>query len=272
MALQRYLRYPGRFANPTTEQPQGAAKNRSAPGIEDGSYLEADWLNDMFGFLSYMLSKSGIAANGTPDNATASQYAQALALLTLSRTDPFADIKADGTVTTALANLGLSGVVSGSFPIGMPFYWPNATMPNVLNPAWSGMTFLKWNGATFSAATYPELAMVVPGLRLTEARGEFIRVWDDGRNVDAGRALLSAQGDAIRNIVASGLWGERGTPPTGQITGAAYFDTARGATWWGSGQSDNDNYVMALDASRVVPTATENRPRNIAFNLLVRAK
>ncbi|MBW4324358.1 phage tail protein, partial [Escherichia coli] len=26
------------------------------------------------------------------------------------------------------------------------------------------------------------------------------------------------------------------------------------------------------DASRVVPTASENRPRNIAFNFLVRAK
>lgn len=271
MALQRYLRYPGRFANPTPEQPQGAAKNRTAPGVEDGTYLEADWLNDMFGFLSYMLSKSQVVANGTVDNATASQYAQALALLTLSRTDPFADIKADGTVATALNNLGLSGVVSGSFPIGMPFYWPNATMPNVLNPAWSGMTFLKWNGATFSAATYPELAMVVPGLRLTESRGEFIRVWDDGRNVDTGRTLLSAQSDAMQPIVGTlGELNDRVAIATGLTSGAFSSVSDRGSL---SGlQGGNVGKVVTFDSSKVTRTSNETRPRNIAFNLLVRAK
>lgn len=82
MALQRNLRYPGRFANPTPEQPQGAAKNRSAPNVQDGSYLEADWLNDMFGFLSYLLTQSEIKPSGSPDSAVSSQYAQALLAIT----------------------------------------------------------------------------------------------------------------------------------------------------------------------------------------------
>lgn len=269
MALERYLRYPGRFANPTSEQPQGAAKNRTAPGVEDGSYLEADWLNDIFGFLSYLLSKSGIVANGEVDNATVSQYAQALARLTLSRSEPFADIKSDGTVATALTNLGLSSYNSGSFPIGMPFYWPNATGPDVLNPAWSGMTFLKWNGATFSAATFPELAMVIPSLTLTESRGEFIRVWDDGRNVDAGRTLLSAQGDAIRNI--TGTFSNSGNQIDTPIAPTGAFVVTQNNIRSSTGDS-NVGVRYQLDASRVVPTATENRPRNIAFNFLVRAK
>ncbi|HIH3157949.1 TPA: phage tail protein, partial [Escherichia coli] len=33
--------------------------------------------------------------------------------------------------------------------------------------------------------------------------GEFIRGWDDGRGVDNGRNLLSAQSDAIQNIVGT---------------------------------------------------------------------
>ncbi|WYC18388.1 tail fiber protein [Yersinia phage vB_YpM_MDG45] len=147
-------------------------------------------------------------------------------------------------------------------PVGAPIPWPQSAVP-------SG--FLACNGQSFNKTTYPLLASAYPSGILPDLRGEFIRGLDAGRGVDTGRTVLSAQGDAIRNIVASGLWSERGTPPTGQITGAAYMDTARGAAWWGSGQSDNDNYVMALDASRVVPVANENRPRNVAFLYIVRA-
>ncbi len=66
-------------------------------------------------------------------------------------------------------------------------------MPNTVMTEWADMVFLKFNGATFSATTYPKLALVIPSLTLTEARGEFPRIWDDGRGVDSGRALLSAQ-------------------------------------------------------------------------------
>lgn len=82
MAVIRYLRYPGRFNNPTPEQPQGAFKNRTAPGVEDGSYLEADWLNDISGFLSYLLTHGDITPSGTADTAVVSQYAEALRNIT----------------------------------------------------------------------------------------------------------------------------------------------------------------------------------------------
>ncbi|MFS1582944.1 MAG: hypothetical protein ACL7AY_09085 [Candidatus Arsenophonus phytopathogenicus] len=36
-------------------------------------------------------------------------------------------------------------------------------------------------------------------------------------------------------------------------------------------EKDNWGSVASFDASRVVPTATENRPRNIAFLYIVRA-
>lgn len=81
MAVIRYNRYPGRFASPTTSYPQGAFKNKSGPNAKDGSYAEADWLNDWDGFFGCLLTQANMTANGTIDNALDSQYYDALASL-----------------------------------------------------------------------------------------------------------------------------------------------------------------------------------------------
>lgn len=107
MALDRSNRYPGRFENPTTASPQGAFKNRTSPTAQDGSYFEADWANDWDGFFGRLLTLAGVSPNGNVDTASSSQYYDALKSLFLQRTDPFGDINSDGTVETALANLGL---------------------------------------------------------------------------------------------------------------------------------------------------------------------
>ena len=95
-------------------------------------------------------------------------------------------------------NLGLGE--GSALPVGVPVPWPSATPPT----GW-----LKCNGAPFSAEEYPELAKVYPTNELPDLRGEFIRGWDDGRGVDTGRRILSAQGDAIRNI--TGWFGAHAT-------------------------------------------------------------
>lgn len=83
MSLKLYERYPGRFSPATSAYPQGAFKNRTAPGAKDGSYLEQDWANDKEGFFGSLLRAAGITANGTPDTALASQYFDALRSLGL---------------------------------------------------------------------------------------------------------------------------------------------------------------------------------------------
>lgn len=107
----------------------------------------------------------------------------------LSRKNPFGDIKSDGTVQTALENLGLGE--GSALPVGVPVPYPLATPPT----GW-----MKCNGSSFNKTLLPALAAVYPSGVLPDLRGEFIRGWDDGRGVDVGRALMSAQGDAIRNI------------------------------------------------------------------------
>lgn len=148
------------------------------------------------------------------------------------------------------------------FPVGIPQPWPLATPPQ----GW-----LKCNGAPFDKAEYPKLAVAYPSGNLPDLRGEFIRGWDDGRGADPNRDLLSAQGDAIRNISAtldnSGLFMTGDSPA---VSGA--FRTGNpsaGASAVSAGE--NSYHGLIFNASLVVPTASENRPRNIVFNYILRA-
>ena len=161
-------------------------------------------------------------------------------------------------VAGLLAYLGLGE--GSALPVGVPVPWPSATPPT----GW-----LKCNGAAFSAEEYPELAKAYPTNKLPDLRGEFIRGWDDGRGVDAGRQLLSSQGDAIRNIegFADGGIGMS----FDAIRGAFYDAGTRSARMPNNTTTIDKTDDLGFDASRVVPTANENRPRNIAFNYIVRA-
>ncbi|MBB9226891.1 phage tail protein [Escherichia coli] len=163
-----------------------------------------------------------------------------------------------GLVNQVLQNLGLGE--GSALPVGVPVPWPSPTPPT----GW-----LKCNGAAFSAEEYPELAKAYPTNKLPDLRGEFIRGWDDGRGVDAGRQLLSSQGDAIRNIegFADGGIGMS----FDAIRGAFYDAGTRSATMANNTTAIGKTDDLGFDASRVVPTANENRPRNIAFNYIVRA-
>ncbi|MFW5364629.1 phage tail protein [Escherichia coli] len=172
--------------------------------------------------------------------------------------------------TDAAGVLEYLGLGAGGFPIGMPFFWPSATLPNLLLPEWSNMVFLKFNNSSFSATTYPKLAQIFPSLVLPDARGDFPRIWDDGRGLDPGRVLLSQQGDAIRNFSGyiDAVYGQaaanRGGPFYNNAVSAERYNTTK--------SSGVDAYMnISFEPGRVVPVANENRPVNIAFNLLVRA-
>ncbi|MBP2713550.1 phage tail protein, partial [Escherichia coli] len=174
-------------------------------------------------------------------------------------------------VAGLLAYLGLGE--GSALPVGVPVPWPSATPPT----GW-----LKCNGAAFSAEEYPELAKAYPTNKLPDLRGEFIRGWDDGRGMDTGRAILSAQGDAIRNIYGEfktvntenySIWEsvdsfKGAVVPLNPSTNNSYFSLIRSMV---TERTDGAVYpkVIGLDASRIVPTANENRPRNIAFNYIV---
>ncbi|EJB8664610.1 tail fiber protein [Escherichia coli] len=191
----------------------------------------------------------------------------------LSRKNPFGDIKSDGTVQTALENLGLGE--GSALPVGVPVPWPSATPPT----GW-----LKCNGAAFSAEEYPELAKAYPTNKLPDLRGEFIRGWDDGRGVDSGRTLLTNQEHAV-------ISHNHGIPTkVGSVTNIPYgieqvisdetiFSSAKtvGVDYWSNservftyttGGRNGAESVSSPDASSLIK---ETRPRNLAFAYIVRA-
>ena len=200
----------------------------------------------------------------------------------LSRKNPFGDIKSDGTVKTALENLGLGE--GSALPVGVPVPWPSATPPT----GW-----LKCNGAAFSAEEYPELAKAYPTNKLPDLRGEFIRGWDDGRGVDAGRALLSLQDDSFEahrheSFFYAGI--SRNETPLKNLPSSDEMLTLSSTTNALSPDSidatnsliGNDDYNCLIEGNKnnkrtatglstSIVGAAETRPRNISFNYIVRA-
>ncbi|HAG8145379.1 TPA: phage tail protein [Escherichia coli] len=163
------------------------------------------------------------------------------------------------TVNGILQYLGLGE--GSALPVGVPVPWPSTTPPT----GW-----LKCNGAVFSAEEYPELAKAYPTNKLPDLRGEFIRGWDDGRDVDSGRALLSEQLDAMQNVTGSLIDNTMGSASSasgvfnvGSSSGVKYAAPSTGNAF--------SYYGVTLDLSRSARTSAETRPRNIAFNYIVRA-
>lgn len=77
MAFDRNAQYGSRWDAPTTGHPQGAFKNRT-DGLNDGSYLEREWMNDISALTEALIDSAGISLNGTADQVGTSQYMQGL--------------------------------------------------------------------------------------------------------------------------------------------------------------------------------------------------
>ena len=165
-----------------------------------------------------------------------------------------------------------------------------ATVAFPLNKVAPG--FLELDGSVKSIAVYPALAAFLGtafnkgdegagNFRLPESRGEFLRGWDHGRGVDAGREVGSSQLDALQNITgslnarAANVAGS-GTLIVGNASGAFVgAEKAGGAAGTmalaTTGTVNNGVDVFSLDASRVARTSTETRGRNLAVVWCVKA-
>ncbi|MFE8560981.1 phage tail protein, partial [Escherichia coli] len=125
----------------------GTGKNGFTRGNPQTGTPATDLDDDYFDMLQEELCGVVEASGASLEKGRNDQLLTALRALLLSRKNPFGDIKSDGTVKTALENLGLGE--GSALPVGVPVPWPSATPPT----GW-----LKCNGAAFSAEEYPELA------------------------------------------------------------------------------------------------------------------
>lgn len=134
-----------------------------------------------------------------------------------------------------------------------------ATLPGAI-VMWGGTSaptgWLECNGQ--STAGFPNLTAIY-GTNLPDLRGEFTRGWDHGRGVDAGRTILSQQGQDVQPHTH--------TPPSGYqyvttpFTGDGEIDGS-GST--GSGERNASAPASAVNAG------AETRPRNVALMFIVK--
>ncbi|GAB7263043.1 phage tail-collar fiber domain-containing protein [Dickeya ananatis] len=211
-------------------------------------------------------------------------------ILIVSRTDAIT-LKFDPTVALATrryADILLAGHLAEPNPhsqyllisefVGIPQPWPQATAP----AGW-----LKCNGQSFDKSVYPRLAQVYPSGVLPDLRGEFIRGWDDGRGVDNGREVLSYQDALVAGHVhpLARLWSSSDeTNDSTRHLGVSKNIFNVSATNAGNGVLENVDTGLgivigygaggSLTSTSSIKSNTssmDNRPRNIAFNYIVRA-
>lgn len=179
-------------------------------------------------------------------------------------------------------NQWLKGIeIDFLLPVGMITMYHGTTDPNEY--------WMICDGRTVKLSEYPELGRVLnkssSKFKIPDFRGQFPRGSDNGRGIDTGRVLGSEQGDAIRNI--TGKWGVRnGRDRNEPLTNAEDADWTFSGAFQSLGtiyntrdKAYNETYAthglwkgLLFDASLVVPTANENRPKNLSTNFIIRVK
>ena len=143
--------------------------------------------------------------------------------------------------------------------------------------------FLELDNSVKSSATYPDLSAYLGGkfnkgdegvgnFRLPEARGEFLRGWDHGRGVDAGRIIGSRQsatavcaGDATKTSQVVGSFYNT------QDDDAAAFKVRLNSDGDASLTGVSLSYAAVTGSSDTTNTAITVRPRNLAVMWCIKA-
>lgn len=179
----------------------------------------------------------------------------------------FSSFKATDTYTKAELQALL--LTASALPVGGILPFPRGVVP---------AGYLEMDGSVQKIATFPDLAAYLAGafnkgdepagyFRLPDGRGEFLRGWDHGRGVDAGRAVGSEQqsslGAHVHGLVLHRSSAAAGTPMPNVNTGnnSVPFNANGGSS----------NYTT-INTGRTESTGeAETRPRNLAVMWCVKA-
>ena len=234
----------------SADAPTGFPTDGSSTGGIEATIPKAAWYNAVTEEIVNAIK----AGNVNPERATLTQLAESIANQVQKALDAVAAAKKDLESRVDKVELTPSGMIA-------PF--ARNTAPNA--------NWLVCDGRAVSRTGYANLFAAIgttwgagngsSTFNLPDLRGVFLRGWDNGRGQDSGRAFSSYQGDAIRNIVGT----FDGNADDGQQwkTGTFYLKSQIGGGANGDGKSWSG--VIGFDASRVVPTASENRPKNVAI-------
>ena len=228
------------------------AANNSPSGSDPiGTNLD-DYLRSHAAFIKQIsvgTGVSGVWGIGITGNAATATLATSATSATsaASLTQAYG---ASGNILTSTGSAWVSAPPIPGVPSGAVFYFAMSTAP-------SG--YLKCDGALVSRSTYAALFSAIgttfgagdgsTTFALPDLRGEFLRSLDDGRGVDSGRTLGSAQSGAIQSH----------THTIHSLTGSNWSGTNGYSVGYGQGDS---GWVTDKIGST---GGTETRPRNVAL-------
>ena len=215
--------------------------------------------------------RSGVAA-GTYRSVKVDAYGRVVAA-----TNP--TTLAGSGITDAYTKTQVEGMIAEAS--AMPVGFMAALPVNKIPPGW-----LEVDGSAKSIAAYPDLGAFLGGafnngtepagyFRLPESRGEFLRGWDHGRGIDAGRELGSWQKGSVHSFDIG--------PAVGSVadrSGATTATDARSGLGYDAGERADytlaqtvsvagTNVTGITDTSEIAWGAT--RPRNVAVIWCIKA-
>ncbi|MGD2731607.1 gp53-like domain-containing protein [Escherichia coli] len=125
----------------------GAGKNGFTRGNPQTGTPATDLDDDYFDMLQEELCSVVEASGASLEKGRHDQLLTALRALLLSRKNPFGDIKSDGTVKTALENLGLGELSDAGVSGGSLTASGYITIPMIINGARRAL-YIQWGGFT----------------------------------------------------------------------------------------------------------------------------
>lgn len=295
-----------RIDTPTAQKDKfGAGKNGFTRGNPQTGVPATDLDDDYFDSIQEEIAGLVEAGGLTLDKADRGQVLKALKLLFAANTDSMGalaslvgaanklpyftgpkaaaladltafarEILAQSDAEGVLSKLGLGNLKYGAPLIGELVEWPREQMPQEIWPD-CGMEFIPYMAQSFDPVKYPLLSQLHPTNVLpADMRAQVPRGWDNGRGVDTGRVLMSAQDDAMQRVQGSLSQlvysiQQAATDITGPFNGVV---GSSGLVNGSSPQNSLRYITVTYDNARVARTAAENRSKNIAWNMIVRAK
>ncbi|UPQ69683.1 phage tail protein [Kluyvera ascorbata] len=183
------------------------------------------------------------------------------------------DIIGKSSIADVLTYLGLGNTKYGAPLIGQLIEWPLQKMPHEIWPD-MGQEYIPYMAQSFDPVKYPLLSQLHPTNVLpADMRAYVARGWDNGRGVDTGRALMSAQSSGAPNL--TGQVSNMGNILGVGTQGHALYAVSSGSGSTLKGGTDSSTFHIMLDASKdstEYQAITEVRSKNVAWNMIVRAK
>ena len=185
----------------------------------------------------------------------------------------------DGKSYTRKNGQWIEMVQSIQLPVGAIISWPGKSAP----AGWLAIEPVTIYQRTDYPALYkhfqdecPHLIIDADTFKLAEGRGAFFRGYDPTGVNDpdgVGRELLTAQGDASRKITGQFANRSHTSSKFGRFQSAsgAFSLTGSGSVGDLSGTASASGVINTFDSSRVVPTAAENRPKNLNALWIIKA-